>query len=67
MHLDVSHLDILAMTKHQLAGTVAVVVGALLVVVGVARLLARAATGALLPLLGIAAVVVGILFFTRTV
>lgn len=66
MHLDVSHGDVLAMSKHQLAGTVAVVVGALLVAIGVARIFIRAATGALVPLLGVAAVVVGILFFTRT-
>lgn len=59
--------QLLAASKHQEAGIAALVVGALLLLLGGARLLGRLAIGAFVPLLGIAIVVVGILLVTRTI
>lgn len=56
-----------AMTKHQAAGTVAVIVGALLVAFGIVRAMARATRSAVVPLLGVGVLVVGVLLFTRTI
>lgn len=56
-----------AMSKHEAAGTAAVVIGALLVAFGVMRAMARVARGAVLPLLGVGVLVVGVLLFTRTI
>lgn len=66
MHLE-PNATILAMSKHQAAGTAAVVIGAVLVLLGIARVIGRAATGALVPLVGLGVVVVGVLLFTRTI
>ena len=53
-------------SKHDLAGTVAVVVGLAVVVFGVMRVMARVAGAAILPLVGLVVIIVGVLFFTRT-
>ncbi len=53
-------------SKHDLAGTIAVIVGAAIIVFGVIRLTARVAGAAILPLIGLVVVIIGILFFTRT-
>jgi len=53
-------------SKHDLAGTVAVVVGLAVVVLGVVRVMAKVAGATILPLIGGVIVIVGILFFTRT-
>lgn len=60
-------LAAIAMSKHQAAGTAAVVVGALLIAFGFVRAMARVARGALLPVVGVGVLVVGILLFTRTI
>jgi hypothetical protein len=54
-------------SKHDAAGTVALVVGLALVVFGVMRTMARVAGAAILPVIGLVLVIIGILFFTRTI
>lgn len=67
MH-EAAALEVLAaMSKHQEAGTVAVVIGALLVAFGIARVMTRAAMGAVLPVVGVGVVLVGVLLFTRVI
>lgn len=60
-------LGAIAMSKHQAAGTAAVVIGALLVAFGAIRAMTRVARSALLPLVGVGVLVVGVLLFTRTI
>lgn len=60
--------DVLAATsKHQLAGIVAIVLGVVLVGLGAMRVIGRAASAAVVPLVGAAVVIFGILVFTRVV
>lgn len=54
-------------SKHHIGGIVAIVIGALILVFGGARMMAKVATAPLIPLLGIAVVVLGILIFTRVI
>ena len=53
-------------SKHDLAGTIAVVVGLAIVVFGAMRVMARVAGAAILPVIGLVVLIVGVLFFTRT-
>lgn len=53
-------------SKHDWAGVVAVVVGLAVVVLGWMRIMARVAGAILLPLAGLAILIVGVLLFTRT-
>ena len=53
-------------SKHDLAGTIAIVVGLAIVVFGVMRVMARVAGAVILPAIGLVIVIVGVLFFTRT-
>ncbi len=66
MHeLAVSGQLIAATNKHHLAGMAAIAVGAILVVLGLLRLAGRVAIGAIVPILGIAIVLIGVLTYTR--
>jgi hypothetical protein len=53
--------------KHDLGGTIVVVVGVALVVLGAIRMAAKAASAFLIPLAGLVVLIVGILLFTRTI
>jgi hypothetical protein len=53
-------------SKHDLAGVVAVVVGVAIVVFGAIRVMARVAGAIILPVIGLVILIIGILFFTRT-
>lgn len=56
---------IAATNKHHVAGITAIVIGAILVALGFARLAGRIAIGAIVPILGIAIVLIGVLTYTR--
>jgi hypothetical protein len=58
---------IATVSKHDIGGIVAIVIGAIVIVLGVAKLAARTAMAFLLPLVGVVVVVIGILLFTRTI
>ena len=54
-------------SKHAIAGVVAIVAGVIVVGFGVVKLAAKTAMGFLLPLAGVVVIVIGILFVTRTI
>ena len=54
------------LTKHDEVGIAAVVVGLIIVGLGFVRVAGRAARAMLVPIVGVALIIVGILFFTRT-
>ena len=54
-------------SKHDVGGAIVVVVGVLLVILGGLRMAAKAASAFLIPIAGIAVLVVGTLLFTRTI
>ena len=56
-----------SISKHDLGGTVVVVVGVVLIVLGGLRMAAKAASAFLIPIAGLVVLVVGILLFTRTI
>jgi hypothetical protein len=58
---------ILAMSKHQASGIAAMAVGAIVVLVGGVRVLGKAAGAILVPLAGVALVVIGVLLYTRVI
>ncbi|MGH9043526.1 MAG: hypothetical protein ACRDVP_01575 [Acidimicrobiales bacterium] len=53
--------------KHEIAGIVVIVVGALIALVGVVRGLQRLSGAALVVLVGIVILVIGALVYTRTI
>ncbi|MGB9113403.1 MAG: hypothetical protein WCF24_11845 [Acidimicrobiales bacterium] len=53
--------------KHHVAGIVAIVVGALLAIVGGIRLATRATRAALAPIAGVVILVLGILLYLRAI
>jgi hypothetical protein len=57
-----AHID-----KHHIAGIVAIVVGALLAIVGGIRFLTRATRAALAPVAGLVILVLGILVYVRAI
>lgn len=59
--------QLLGVDKHHVAGIVAIVIGAVLVLLGLARVFGRMAIGAVVPLIGLVIVIVGVLLFTRTI
>jgi hypothetical protein len=67
MHELATTAQLLAASKHQEAGIAALVIGAVLLLIGGARLLLRLAIGAVVPLIGLAILVIGILLMTRTI
>jgi len=54
-------------SKHDIGGILAIVVGAIAIVLGVAKLAAKTAIAFLLPIAGVVVIVIGILLFTRTI
>lgn len=52
-------------SKHHVAGIVAIVVGAILLLLGLARLAGRLMIGAFVPAVGIVILVIGILLYAR--
>ncbi|MGC8627027.1 MAG: hypothetical protein ACP5VR_05610 [Acidimicrobiales bacterium] len=67
MHQAASQAVLAAISKHQIAGIVAVVAAVLLFIAGGFKVASRAAGAALLPALGVLAVIVAVLMFTRAV
>ena len=55
-----------SVSKHDEAGIAAVVVGLILVGIGAVRVAGRAARAMLIPIVGVVVIILGILFFTRT-
>jgi uncharacterized membrane protein len=56
-----------AVNKHRIAGIVVLVIGAVLVIFGGVRFLSKIATAPLIPLIGLAVIVIGILLFARVI
>ncbi len=54
-------------SKHAIAGIVAIVAGVIIVGFGAVKLAAKTAMAFFLPLAGVAVIVIGILFVTRTI
>ena len=54
-------------SKHDVGGIIAIVVGVLIVVLGFAKVAAKTAMAFLFPLAGIVVVVLGILLLTRAI
>jgi hypothetical protein len=54
-------------SKHAIAGIVAIVAGVIVVGFGVVKLAAKTAMAFLLPLVGVVVIVIGILFVTRAI
>jgi predicted membrane protein len=54
------------LSKHDEVGIAAVVVGLIIVGLGFVRVAGRAARAVLVPIVGVVVIIVGILFFTRT-
>jgi len=52
-------------SKHDIGGIVAVVVGLAIVGFGVMRVMARVAGAAVIPVIGVVVIVIGILLFAR--
>lgn len=68
MHVDLGSGAVLAtLSKHRIGGLVAIVIGALVVIFGGIRMMSKVATAPLVPLLGIAVVVLGIMLFARVI
>jgi hypothetical protein len=67
MHQAASQAVLATISKHQVAGIVAVVAAVLLLVFGGFRIASRAAGAALLPALGVLAAIVAVLMFTRAI
>jgi len=57
----------MTVNKHQIAGIVVIVVGAIVAVFGALRAMRRTSGAALISLAGVAVAVIGILVFTRTI
>ncbi|HVC24236.1 MAG TPA: hypothetical protein VND23_00630 [Acidimicrobiales bacterium] len=55
------------MNKHHVAGIVGIVVGVVLIVLGATRVLGRTAAAMLVPLVGIAVALLGVLLYARVV
>ena len=53
------------LSKHRIAGIVGIALGAVLVIFGGLRTLSKVATAPLVPLLGVAVIVLGVLLFAR--
>lgn len=64
-HLALSGQLLGAVNKHHVVGIVAIVVGAILVLLGLARLVGRLAIAAAIPLIGLVILVLGILLYTH--
>jgi hypothetical protein len=67
MHAAGLDAAIYAMTKHKIGGIVAIIIGAVLLVVGALRVMRRMAGAMVLALIGVAIVIIGILLYAHVI
>jgi len=60
-------VDIASITKHDIAGIVCAVAAVIILIFGGIRLAAKAAMAMLVLVIGVAAAVLAVLFFTRSI